>query len=247
MDDSVSGRRDPLQPARYSELRHGYTLASLEGLTRRAAFDSKWRFIAFDEKYETAWSAIAEELYSSEEPPPVHDLIQVGVRAITRHVEDLGHTKGVYYYRADKPSMPRFEIYWWWHAFPTPSPESRIVDVLALRQIWPRLTRTNQKVLLALAVHGDYQAAAAALNKPYSTFVTQIYEARRQFLRLWHDGEQPSRVWGRDRRKRNGPPQRSVTATTIRKRQQRARTVALARPSVGKPGIGKGKDERLKG
>jgi hypothetical protein len=205
------------------ELRHGYTMASLDNLAKRAVFESRWQFIAFHEKHEVAWSAIAEELYSCEEPPRAHDLIRLGEKAIDRHVEDLSHMRGVYYYRPDHPSMPRYLKFWW--PQPTLSPEDHIIDVTAFRQIWPRLNRMHQIVLMALATHGDYEHAAAALDKPYSTFVTQIYTARKQFLRLWHEGEEPSQVWGRDRRKRTKPPGASghpITITTVRRRARRA-------------------------
>jgi hypothetical protein len=211
-------------PAEHSdtELRHGYTMASLDSLAKRAVFESRWQFLPFHEKHELAWSAIAQELYSCQDPPRVRDLIRVGERAIRRHVEDLGHLHGVYYYRSDAPYMARFEKYWWSQAAPTPSPEDRIIDQTALRQIWPHLNGVHQLVLTALATHGDYQRAAAALNKPYKTFVTQIYLARKQFLALWHEGEQPSKMWGRDIRRRV-PSQRSVTATTIRRRRAKQR------------------------
>ena len=208
------------------ELRHGYTMISLNNLAKRAVFESRWQFIPFHEKYEIAWSVIAEALCSSDEPPRVHDLIRAGEKAIRNNVEDLGELHGIYYYRSKDSErfMPRFETYWWSHAAPAPSPEERIIDALAFRQIWPRLNGVHQLVLMALATHGDYERAAAALNKSHKTFVTQIYLARKQFLALWHEGEQPSTMWGRDTPRR-APARRSVTATTIRRRRakQRAR------------------------
>jgi hypothetical protein len=232
MSDLMTGQHAPRRAARDSELRYGYTLTSLENLARRAVFESRWQFIAFHEKYEIAWSAIAEQLYASDQPPGASDLIHAGEKAIRIHVEDLGHTHGTYYYR-ETTDMPRYWKFWWSQAGPAPSPETGIVDVVTLQQIWPRLTVNSQRVLMALAVHGDYERAAESLNKPYRTFVTQVYEARRHFLRLWHEGEQPSRVWGHDVRKRSSPRQqgeRSVTATTIRRRRQRAARQASAPP-----------------
>jgi hypothetical protein len=92
----------------------------------------------------------------------------------------------------------------------------------------------HQTVLIALAAHGDYQHAATALDKPYATFVTQIHLARKQFLRLWHQGEQPSGVWGRDRRKRTKPPGASGHAITINtvRRRTRARHTAKQQGSA---------------
>ncbi|HEY7145599.1 MAG TPA: hypothetical protein VH637_15255 [Streptosporangiaceae bacterium] len=211
----------------HAELRFGFTMASLERLARKAAYGSHWRFLEFREKYEIAWSAIAEELYASTEPPRPDDLIRLGDKAIAAQVEVYGHMWGAYYSKPDREFMPRFETFWWSQAMPTPSPEDKVVDRLALGQIWPRLTQGNKRALLALATHGDYERAAASLGKTYSTFTTQIWQARRQFLRLWHEGERPSRVWGHDRRNRPRWPgvldRRPVTITTIRKRRNRRR------------------------
>jgi hypothetical protein len=208
-----------------TELRFGFTMASLDSLARKAVYESHWRFLPFHEKYDIAWSAIAEELYASSEPPRPHDLIRLGDKAIAAQVESYGHMWGAYYSKPDREFKPRFETFWWSQAKPTPSHEERIVDHLAFRQIWPRLTQGNKTVLLALATHGDYERAAESLNKPYSTFTTQIWQARKQFLRLWHDGEPPSRVWGHDRRNRprwpGGPLDRPVTVTTIRRRRNK--------------------------
>jgi hypothetical protein len=207
-----------------TELRFGFTMASLDSLARKAVHESHWHFLPFHEKYDIAWSAIAEDLYASAEPPRPYDLIRLGEKAIAAQVEAYGHMWGAYYSKPDREFKPRFETFWWSQAYPTPSPEEPIVDRIAFRQIWPRLTSTNQTVLLALAIHGDYQRAADSLNKPYSTFTTQIWQARKQFLRLWHDGELPSRVWGHDMRKHPRPERprdRSITSATILRRQSR--------------------------
>lgn len=111
-----------------------------------------------------------------------------------------------------------------------PSHDERVIDRTALWQIWSRLTEVDRSVLMALATHNDYELAAASLNKTYRTFITQIQSARKRFLALWHEGEAPSRVWGRDRRK--GHRFISVTAATIGQRRARARRNA-AREAQG--------------
>ncbi|MGI5204969.1 hypothetical protein ACQEU6_25750 [Spirillospora sp. CA-108201] len=203
------------------ELRHGYTYGNLEGIARKASLDSKWRYITLAERYDIAWSAVTEALYSSEDPPYAYDLIQAGMRAIARHVEEDGQLRGVYYYQPGKPRMPRFETYWWDAAGPTPSPENRIIERIATRHIFERLTPANQRVLLALADYNDYTRAAEALGISRKSFITYVCLARKQFLRLWHDDETPSRVWGRDHNYTNKTRSRSITAVTIRRRRAR--------------------------
>jgi hypothetical protein len=68
----------------------------------------------------------------------------------------------------------------------TPGPEERVVDRVAVAQIWPRLRPLHQQVPAALAAHEDYGRAAAALGKSRKTFTTQVGQARRAFLDLWH-------------------------------------------------------------
>lgn len=208
---------------------HGYTVAELDRVARKAALVSRWRFPLFAERLDLARFAIAEHLLTTQEPPEFWSLVNLGEQAITAHVEREGRYKGVYV--ADSSfamgtAMPRYWRYWSSASQPTRSPENRIVDVLALQQIWRRLTRSHQTVLVALATYGDYQEAAAALGKPYHSFVSTISTARQQFLRLWHQHETPSVVWGRDDGRRNrsrAETRRSATVVTIRRRARRRR------------------------
>jgi hypothetical protein len=96
-----------------------------------------------------------------------------------------------------------------------------VVDVLALRQIWPKLTWMQRAALLALARHDDYDKAAAELGIGYPTLLSHLHSARRQFLRWWHEHEAPSRPWRSDLRKRDpaaGPNYHTVTGTVRRRR-----------------------------
>jgi hypothetical protein len=206
-------------------LRHGYTLANLNELARKTVFCSRWRFLSFQERYDIAWSAIAEGIYASEEPPAPHELIRLGEKAIRSHVSDLENTWGTWLTGHGESVQAgtrkaHFEKVWTTLAQPSNFPDERIIELIGLRQIWPRLTPTHQAVLLALATHGDYDRAAAALGKTYHTFVTHIHNARKEFLRLWHEGEKPSGMWGRDQRKRSVPRERSITALRIRRARQ---------------------------
>jgi hypothetical protein len=179
-------------------LRYGYNLDDLQRFARIAT----WRVVGrieYQTRYEVAWSAIAEALYSAVQAPEPGELIVAGYAAISAHLGDEMHHTG----RDRKhvgQEMPRFSAYWRGLSPHAPSPEQRIVDATALRQIWPHLPGRQREALLALAAHDDYLAAAAALGVTPGAFRALVSQARRTFLRLWHEGETPSRVWGTDRR-----------------------------------------------
>lgn len=210
-------------------LRHGYNLADLDRLTR-AALKRGWG-TGYDNqtRYEVAWSAIVERLYVAPEsdPPAPSDLIFAGQDGISRFVTDEMRHNG----RAPGDGLtrqrPRFAAFW--ERRPTSGdPAARVVDRVALWQIWDQLTYTQRLVLSALAAHGDYQTAADALGKTYSTFQSHVHLARKQFFRLWHEHEEPSGVWGADRRayrRGEGPvkERRLTAADHLRARKGRAK------------------------
>lgn len=193
---------------RTDELRHGYTLGDLHDLARlavhtaRTLADASWQ-----DRHDLAWSAIAEELYTADQPPTRRELVGAGQRAILEALRSDRQCYGYYREHTDGAvhglgSSPAFRAYWWdlCGALPAPSPEGRIVERAALDQIMPMLTPGMREVLLALAVHDTYQDAAAALDMSMAAFVSQIANARRRFRRWWHEGEVPSKPWGCDRR-----------------------------------------------
>ncbi len=208
------------------ELRFGYTLDSLDRLAHFAARRKLWhRGTELSVRVEVAWSAMAEHLYAAEQPPTVGELIQVGWQAITGHVEDRRQFHG--HARDADGTGPKFERYWRYVAAPAPSPEDRIVERLALEQIWPHLRPVHRDALAALAAHGDYAQAAQAVGASYVTFKSQVSRARREFLALWHEGETPSRPWVRDRRAGPGTDMHTVTYF-LRDRRLRARRAEAA-------------------
>lgn len=208
-------------------LAHGYTVADLDTMATKAASTSLWRVPYFAERRDLAWYAIAEHLLTTTEPSEFWDLVHHGSNAITAHVEQQGRYRGVYLARNGVPmgtAMPRFWKYWISASQPTQSPEDAIVEVTALAQIWPRLTRAHQAVLTALATYDDYEQAAASLDKTYRSFVSTLSLARKQFLRLWHQHETPRPAWGRDiRTNHRAQNHQSVTVVTIRRRERRRR------------------------
>jgi DNA-directed RNA polymerase specialized sigma24 family protein len=187
-------------------LRHGYTMADLHDLARHAVHLAGIKATPWYERYQLAYSAIAEHLYATDDPPTGFDLLHTGRQAI--YAEARAEQQRYGYYRAKTDgamhgmgSSPAFRMYWWdLIAGRAPSPENRVVERLSLRQILPHLTPTQREALIALAVHDDYTAAATALGLTDTAFKSLISRGRARFRALWHEGETPSGCWGQDRR-----------------------------------------------
>ncbi len=183
-------------------LRHGYLLSDLHEIARTAALTAWAKGSDFADRCEVAWSGVVEHLYSAPEAPARHDLMRAGWDAVSRYVSGELHHHGRPRDGSFHTTGARFQAFWWSQSEPTPSPEARVVETLAMAQILPRLTPRQRDALFALAAHDDYALAAAALGMNYRSFYTQVWNARRRFFELWHEGEEPSHLWGADHRKR---------------------------------------------
>lgn len=211
-------------PRGATELRHGYTLDDLRRLAG-GVVKHAWSQLGDQvERLEVVWSAIAEALYASESTPTRRELFQAGMDAMGRYDADDRHHHGVAWSATQRytgfGSSPGFQTYWCL-ARTAPSPEDGVVERTALAQIWPRLSEGQRRALLALAAFDDYAAAAKALGIKYQSFHTLVRTARLRFLALWHEGETPSRIWGRDRRigrRDAGPPIEPQRPVTVRMR-----------------------------
>jgi len=183
------------------EAKHGFTLEDLEKMTRAAVVAD--RLLVGDVRYRhsIAYSAIAEALFASDEPPERGHLIRVGWQAIALDVRwSLRHAG---YPDDGQPGddklRPRFVQYWEDHKV-APSHEPKIVEGLAAHQVVETLTPVYRDALVALAVHGTYQDAAEALGISYVAFKARITTARKQILARWFEGETPRRTFHTDRR-----------------------------------------------
>ncbi|MEV8636555.1 hypothetical protein AB0395_33400 [Streptosporangium sp. NPDC051023] len=182
------------------EVRHGFTLADLEQMTRAALVADRSMAADISDRRDAAWSAIAEHLCAAETPPTRAELIRVGWQAIYREIRDGYRHYGYADRRWDAgvASGPRFVAYW--YSPVQPSHEERIVERLAVGQVLARLTPTYRDAVAALATADDYVKAAELLGIGYKALVARVGTARKTVLRLWHEGETPRRVRRTDRR-----------------------------------------------
>lgn len=177
---------------------HGYTLADLDRIAVRAAAGHWSRSGSHSGRLAAAWSAAAEALCTTGCQPSLQDLYRAARDGIMRHVAEgrqfYGLSKGSGY----TATTAAFEGYW--YQPPLTGWEDAIVDRIALGQIWAAISPAHRRALSALADSGgDYRAAADSLGTTYATYRTRLGRARQAFRELWHEGEEPSRQWGRDR------------------------------------------------
>lgn len=203
-------------------LRFGYNLADLDRLTRMSIARVYGLTIDARTRYEIAWSAIAEHLYDADAAPTPGALVVAGQNAVSGHLEDEMRHHG-YDHNRGGGTKPRFAAFW--EGFlRQPDPANGVVERVALYQIWAQLPDTHREVLHALAVADDYRAAARMLGKSYGAFVTAVNRARHAFYELWHEGEEPSRPWGFDRRSATGGRAGSTTYFLRQRQRQRQGT-----------------------
>jgi hypothetical protein len=211
---------DRASPGLY-ELRWGFTLSDVHKATMRAVYTAFSQAADYSDRVSAAWFAVVEYLYTAVEEPSADDLMIAGRKAVDDAVHGYWRTHGVDKRNpsAGQENRVNFQRFWWTFSRPA-SFESGLVDKMALIAIWPHIRPVNQEALLALAVHDSYQNAADAMGLKYSAFVSRVAKGRHEFLRLWHEGECPSKPWGTDRRVEGGGV-RSVTTKLRRRRQER--------------------------
>lgn len=185
------------------QLCHDYTLADVDRLTRVAVFSVGRLASDARDRYDAAWYAITEHLYTVEAPPGPGDLIWVGRTAIYDEIRDYRHHHGFFKsdYHNGPGSSPAFWRYWWPVTWAVPSRENVIVERMALWQILDVMHPVRREAIIALATFDTYDRAAMALGISYRAFVIRLNHARADFRALWHEGEAPSRMWGSDQRK----------------------------------------------
>jgi hypothetical protein len=169
---------------------------------------------------DTAWSAIVEYLYASEERPARRDLLREGMDAIGSYFRSENHHHGIPQDRNRHDFGVNFERYWRTFSGPTHGPEERIIEHIALVQVWEALTPAAKAIFTALAAWEDYELAAEATGGTPREFYSRVSYSRKMFLKLWHDGETPSRPWGHDRRRTKKDASPRHTARIIRQRRR---------------------------
>lgn len=170
-------------------LRHGFAMRDLDRLARRALLMDRWPVADADERHDAVLHAITIAVLTADERPHSRDLVRLGLRASNRHVEQELRHRG--WTTSGAGTAPGFLRYWQTTGH-TPWDE-RLIERLALAQIWPCLTAAQQRALATLAEVGDYQAAADALGLAWPAMAGRLHRGREVVAALWHEHETPRR------------------------------------------------------
>lgn len=181
-------------------LRHGYTYRQLTRHARMAIALDRWHTGDTTDRYHAALAAIVETVLTADDRPTPRQLVDLAVRASNAHVADEMHHRG---YDPRNPaagpgSLPGYLRYWQ-QTGRTPWDE-RLVERMAIAQIWPELTLAQQQAVMALALTGDHEQAAASLGLPRTAYAARLRNARLAVAALWHQHETPPARRRRDKR-----------------------------------------------
>lgn len=183
-----------------AELVWGYTMADIDRIAwvavRKRAFGQKV-LIDEEERYNLAWEAIVDCLYSwpyTSGSPEFHDLFRAGLHAVTR--ADSGYHR---HFGIATPSSPPVNFTKFWvticrsdgtHSDFT----DKLCETIALPRALAVLSLDEYEAIVTLAAFNNSATAAAkALGVNYKTFTKRVRKARSAILEVWFEGETPVR------------------------------------------------------
>lgn len=200
-------------------LRHGWSAADVDRIASWASAGHPARSMPPQDRRDTAWEAIVVAILEAPGRPSELDMLHAGRDAISRAAAAELREHGLSW--RDRGQMsPAFTRYW---HMPVSPWEDSVVERHAVAQIWAALPAHHRAVLEALAIHGTYPAAARSLGTTDVTFRSRLAKARAAFRHWWHEHEEPSAMWGADRR---GEPVREKAVTHVMRAKAHSRELA---------------------
>lgn len=176
--------------AETAELVWGYTMADVDRAARVAVRKHDYsRSLDDEDRADCAWHAVVTELYSRDDPPTFHDLLQAAFTALSREVSEHRRHHGI----TAEGMAPKFERYWLPVKFErTDGFSDRICETIALRDALGVLTGDQYEALSTLAAFDNAAGAAAeALGLKYHGFMYRVYSGREKIKAVWFDEETP--------------------------------------------------------
>lgn len=202
-------------------LAHGRTVAGALALADYAARTHFSAYLTAAQRRGVARDAVTAALLEAARPPADAELVRAAQNAISAAADADRQYRGI---DRDGATRPQAARYWTQPELPF---EDTVVETVAVRQAMAALSPSARRDLLALAEHGDRDAAARALGADPATYKRRLGPARAEFRALWHEGEQPSRHWARDR---PGAARPGAAVTAMRRRARRRAAAASEQP-----------------
>jgi hypothetical protein len=182
--------RPTLLPAGREPLRHGYTIDDARRYALMAA-NSRYapRTLPHHDRVDIAWYRIVEHLYETDRYPSPTHLCHLAAVAISRASANEDHHAGRDQHT--RQVMPKFAKFW---TNPhSAGHEDAVVERVALPQVLALLSAAQRDALVALAVLGCRDKAAAGLGLSPSGLDCRLGRARRTFYAAWFEGQTPPR------------------------------------------------------
>ena len=162
-------------------------VGQINNASKFAALHCWSQVLPMDERYETAWGAIAEAAASNDQRLRYNEMIQIGKEAIDDEARDWGRHHG----RSNRRSFQAFWLDRWELDAANNQFEGRLVDQLALGQVMTVLPARMSTALIALAIGGDLACAARLLGQHYDTVTRNVRDGRRAIYAMWFEGQTP--------------------------------------------------------
>lgn len=179
---------EPDQDPYSVEVRAGFTMRDLHTATNIAmSRNVGWRCLGHADRYQAAWDGAITVLYSDPPPEKITDLVIGGLQGLTSATRAQLRHHGVS--TVDRSRVgPRFATYW---TVATDTAEERLVEAVALAQVWLALEETDRDTLAAKALIPHQAQASEALGVRPQTFSKRLKRARKNALELLF-GEEPA-------------------------------------------------------
>lgn len=198
----MTARIEPADEA----LWHGYSARAIDRLTRAALRLDRWS-TQVDERAAAIRFGIIDHLATAEEPPSRLELINVGKAASDKHMIAELRTHGYDRTCPERGGGSAAGFVRYWEAAARTPFEERVVERVALAQVWPSLSLSQRQAVMALALSEGYEEAVEHLGVRRGTFAARLHHGRRAFAELWHEHETPRRV----RRNEHSANQRALS------------------------------------
>jgi hypothetical protein len=171
---------------------HGYTMLGIDMIAKAAVTRARARSMDYRDRFDAAWHAIAEQVFTSPGHPVPAVLREAGTAAVNRLAQDEGRHRG---FDRRNPAegfegMRAFQAYWLPYRWAVQPPDNPVTERLALAQIWPELSPAHQAILIAMAVLA--RATVPVTGTPEFAALT---DAIGRYDRLQAEGEPGLSSW----------------------------------------------------